>query len=227
MNLTSARVFVVDDNPSMRKALVRLFHSAGLEAEAFASAREFLARGLYDAPSCLVLDVRMPELTGPELQQELKEAGNAIPIIFVTGHGDVPMAARAMKVGAVDVLTKPINDAELLQAVGTAIKRDQDARVDREAIEALRHRAVRLTRREREVLSFVIAGLLNKQIAAELGTSQRTVKVHRGRVMNKMQAGSVAELVRAAERLGIAPATPKSRGVSVSPQSSSPDRADG
>jgi FixJ family two-component response regulator len=227
MNPTSSRVFVVDDNPSVRKAFIRLFRAAGLEAEAFPSAGEFLARGFCDTPSCLVLDVCMPELTGPDLQRELKEAGNEIPVVFVTGHGDVPMAAHAMKVGAVDVLTKPVNDEELLQVVSSAIERDQLARADREALEVLRRRALRLTRREREVLSLVIAGLLNKQIALRLGTSQRTVKVHRGRVMRKMEAASVADLVRAAERLGIAPANPGLRDASETLGSSSPIRAGG
>jgi FixJ family two-component response regulator len=207
MNETGTKVFVVDDDASVRKALVRLFHSAGLEAESFASAREFRARGSCDQPSCLVLDVRMPELTGPDLQRELKEAGDEIPVIFLTGHGDVPMTARAMKVGAVDVLTKPVNDDDLLKAVHIAVERDGAARAERQEVEALRRRLDQLTRREREVLSLVIAGLLNKQIAGELGTTQRTVKVHRGRVMRKMQVASVAELVRVAERLDIAPAS--------------------
>jgi FixJ family two-component response regulator len=203
-------VFVVDDDLSVRKALVRLLQSAGLEAEAFGSAYEFLARGPCDEPSCLVLDVRMPDLTGLDLQRELKEAGNRIPVIFLTGHGDVPMTARAMKVGAVDVLTKPVNDHDLLQAVRAAVERDRAARTERQAVDTLRRRLDQLTRREREVLSLVIAGRLNKQIAGELGTTQRTVKVHRGRVMRKMQAASVADLVWMAERLGMAPASPGS-----------------
>jgi FixJ family two-component response regulator len=207
MNQTEARVFVVDDEPSVRKALVRLFQSAGLDAEAFASAGEFLARGSCDQPSCLVLDVSMPEVTGPDLQRKLKEEGNEIPVIFLTAHGDVPITARAMKVGAMDVLTKPVNDDDLLQAVHMAVEQDGAARAERQEVEALRRRLDQLTRREREVLSLVIAGLLNKQIAGELGTTQRTVKVHRGRVMRKMQVASVAELVRVAERLDIAPAS--------------------
>jgi FixJ family two-component response regulator len=198
---------VVDDDASVRKALVRLLRSAGFEAESFASAREFLARGSCDQPSCLVLDVRMPEVTGPDLQRELTDAGNQIPVIFLTGHGDVPITARAMKDGAVDVLTKPGDAEDLLEAVRMAVERDEAARADRQAVDVLRARADQLTRREREVLSLVIAGLLNKQIAGELGTTQRTVKVHRGRVMRKMQVTSVADLVRVAERLEIKPRT--------------------
>jgi FixJ family two-component response regulator len=204
---SGARVFVVDDDASVRKALVRLLRSAGFEAESFASAREFLARGSCDEPSCLVLDVRMPEVTGPDLQRELTDAGNQIPVIFLTGHGDVPITARAMKDGAVDVLTKPGDAEDLLEAVRMAVERDEAARAERQAVDLLRARADQLTRREREVLSLVIAGLLNKQIAGELGTTQRTVKVHRGRVMRKMQVASVAELVRVAERLEIEPRT--------------------
>ncbi len=206
MNTTPGKVLVVDDDLSVRRALVRLFRSAGLEAEAFGSAGEFLAHGTDATPSCLVLDVRMPAMTGPDLQQQLKEVGNTIPVIFLTGHGDVPTTARAMKVGAVDVLTKPVNEDELLEAVHRAIALDQAARMEREAVTSLGQRLGRLTPREREVLAFVIAGRLNKQIAGELGMSQRTVKVHRGRVMRKMQANSVAELVRLTDRLGITPA---------------------
>ena len=213
MNPTGTKVFVVDDDASVRKALVRLFHSAGLEAEAFASAREFLARASCDQPSCLVLDVRMPEVNGPDLQRELKETGDEIPVIFLTGHGDVPITARVMKVGALDVLTKPVNDDDLLHAVCMAAERDGAARAERRAVDVLRRRLDRLTRREREVLPLVIAGLLNKQIAGELGTTQRTVKVHRGRVMRKMQVASVADLVRVAERLEIAPASPSAHAV--------------
>lgn len=210
MSPTGIKVFVVDDDASVRKALVRLFHSAGLDAEAFASARDFLARESCDQPSCLVLDVRMPEVTGPDLQRELKAVGDEIPVIFLTGHGDVLTTARVMKVGAMDVLTKPINDDELLDAVRLAAERDGAARAERREVEMLRGRLDQLTPREREVLSLVIAGLLNKQIAGELGTTQRTVKVHRGRVMRKMQVASVAELVRVAERLDIEPAIPSS-----------------
>jgi FixJ family two-component response regulator len=205
MSGSAARVFVVDDDLSVRKALVRLFQSAGLEAEAFASAGEFLVRGSSTQPSCLVLDVRMPQVTGPELQQELKVAGNDIPVIFLTGHVDVPTTARVMKFGAMDVLTKPVNDEDLLQAARRAVEHDRVARKERQEVASLRQRLDRLTRREREVLSLVIAGLLNKQIAGEIGTTQRTVKVHRGRVMRKMQVASVAELVRLAERLEVEP----------------------
>jgi RNA polymerase sigma factor (sigma-70 family) len=207
MSASAARVFVVDDDLSVRRALVRLFQSAGLEAEAFASAGEFLVRESCTQPSCLVLDVRMPQVTGPELQRELKAAGNNIPVIFLTGHVDVPTTARVMKGGAMDVLTKPVNDEDLLQAARGAVERDRVARVERQEVASLRQRLDQLTRREREVLSLVIAGLLNKQIAGQLGTTQRTVKVHRGRVMRKMQVASVAELVRVAGRLNVEPRT--------------------
>jgi FixJ family two-component response regulator len=225
MNSAGAKIFVVDDDASVRRALVRLLQSAGLEAEAFASAREFLAREPCDQPSCLVLDVRMPEVTGPDLQRELKAVGDEIPVVFLTGHGDVPMTARVMKVGAMDVLTKPVNDDDLLQAVRMAAERDGAARAERREVETLRRRLNQLTRREREVLSLVIAGLLNKQIAGELGTTQRTVKVHRGRVMRKMQVASVAELVRVAERLDLPPASPSSHavpGIRISGESPAP-----
>jgi FixJ family two-component response regulator len=206
MNEMEARVFTVDDDQSVRKALLRLFRSAGLEAEGFASASEFLAREPCDQPSCLVLDMSMPVLTGPELQQELKDARNEIPVIFLTGHGDVPTTVRAMRGGAVDVLTKPVSDDDLLRVVRAAVARDSAARADRQEVDTLRRRLQQLTPSERKVLSLVITGMLNKQIAWELGTTERTVKAHRGRVMRKMQVASVADLVRMAERLDVEPA---------------------
>jgi FixJ family two-component response regulator len=209
MNTTPGRVLVVDDDPSVRKSLVRLFRSVGWEAEAFGSADEFLARDSSDTSSCLVLDMRMPQVTGAELQQQLKQAGIQIPIVFLTGHGNVPLTAKAMKLGALDVLTKPVEAEDLLEAVRLALETDRTARAAQAEVDQLRRRLSRLTKREREVLQVVIAGLRNKQIAGELGTTERTVKVHRGRVMQKMEADSVADLVRAAERLGIAAYVPR------------------
>ncbi len=196
-------VFVIDDDPSVRKALERLMRSAGHRAETFGSAREFLQRQHHHGPACLVLDVRMPGLTGLDLQEALAAAGYTMPIIFVTGHGDVPTSVRAMKAGAVDFLTKPFDDQALLGAVRDALERDRAARRERAEVKAVRTRLEKLTPREREVLSLLVTGMLNKQIAYDLGITERTVKVHRGRVMEKMQAGSVAELVRLAERVGI------------------------
>ena len=196
-------VFVIDDDPSVRRALQRLMRSAGHRVEAFGSAREFLQRGHHNGPGCLVLDVRMPGLTGLDLQAALAAAGYTMPIIFITGHGDVPTSVRAMKAGAVDFLTKPFKDQELLNAVGNALARDRAARRDRTEVEAIHARLTKLTPREREVLCLVVTGMLNKEIAYDLGITERTVKVHRGRVMEKMRAGSLAELVRLAERVGI------------------------
>jgi FixJ family two-component response regulator len=198
-----ALVFVVDDDAPMRESLKNLLRSVGLQVEAFASAQEFLRSTRPDVPGCLVLDVRLPGLSGLDLQQRLAEGDMAMPIIFITGHGDIPMTVQAMKAGAVEFLPKPFRDQELLDAIQQALDRDRHAREQRAQREALRSRYRTLTSRERDVMGHVVAGLLNKQIAGELGTSEAAVKVHRQHVMAKMRAGSLAALVRMADRLGI------------------------
>jgi FixJ family two-component response regulator len=203
MTETDAMVFVIDDDAPMRESLKNLIRSVGLRAELFASAQEFLRSKRPDVPSCLVLDVRLPGLSGLDLQRRTSEAGLEIPIIFITGHGDIPMTVRAMKAGAVEFLTKPFRDQDLLDAIQQALERDRKARDQRAEIEELRSRFASLTAREREVMARVVAGLLNKQIGAELGTSETTVKIHRHQVMEKMGAMSLPELVRMADRLGI------------------------
>jgi FixJ family two-component response regulator len=200
---TDAMVFVVDDDAPMRESLKNLIRSVGLRAELFASAQEFLGAKRPDVPSCLVLDVRLPGLSGLDLQRRTTDAGMEIPVIFITGHGDIPMTVRAMKAGAVEFLTKPFRDQDLLDAIQLALERDRKARDQRAAVEELRSRFASLTPRERAVMTRVVAGLLNKQIGAELGTSETTVKIHRHHVMEKMGAGSLPELVRMADRLGI------------------------
>ena len=194
-------VFVVDDDASTRNALESLIGSAGLTVELFGSAQEFLARGRSEGPCCLVLDVRMPDLSGLELQNRLKELQREIPIIFMTGHGDVPMSVQAMKAGAMEFLMKPHINQNLLDAIQEALKRDQRARRERVLLQDLRSRYETLTPREREVMGRVVAGLLNKQIAGELGTSEIMIKVHRGKVMHKMRVESLADLVRIYEKL--------------------------
>jgi len=194
------------DDESVREALVSLIRSAGLSVETFASAPEFLNRQQIDEPSCLVLDVRLPGLSGLDLQQRLAEINVSTPIIFITGHGDIPMSVRAMKAGAVEFLTKPFRDEDLLNAIREAIQRDGFARRRQAEIAELHDRYESLTTREREVMDLVVSGLLNKQAAAQLGVSQVTIKVHRGQIMQKMRASSFADLVRMSERLGLSEA---------------------
>jgi FixJ family two-component response regulator len=196
-------VFVIDDDASMRKALTSLFRSVGLRADVFGSAPEFLQSKLPDIPSCLVLDIRLPGPSGLDFQNELTKANIHIPIIFVTGHGDIPMTVRAMKGGAVDFLTKPFRDQDMLDAVATAIERDRKRRKDEKVLSQLRSLLASLSPREQEVLALVASGLMNKQIAAEVGLAEITVKIHRGHIMKKMGARSLADLVRMAEMLGI------------------------
>jgi len=196
-------VFVVDDDASVRESLSSLIRSIDLNVETFPSAREFLQHKRPDVPACLVLDVRLPGLSGLDLQRELAAAKSSIPIIFMTGHGDVPMSVRAMKAGAVEFLTKPFRDQELLDAIHQAIERDRELLKQRSEAAMLNARYQALTPREREVMGLVVRGLLNKQIAGELGTSEITVKIQRGQAMKKMQAQSVPDLVRISEKLGI------------------------
>ncbi len=194
-------VFIVDDEAAMRRSLESLFRSVGLRVEVFASAQDFLRCTPPNLPGCLVLDVRLPGLSGLDLQRRMAEANLDIPIVFITAHGDIPMTVRAMKAGAVEFLTKPFRDQDLLDATHLGLERDREARAQRAASQELHNQYHSLTPREREVMAYVVAGLLNKQIAAELGMSETTVKIHRHRVMEKMGADSLAGLVRMADRL--------------------------
>ena len=211
MSAPTAMVFVVDDDASVRKSLTRVMTSAGYAVEAFESPREFLARAPYVGPRCLVLDVRMPGLSGLELQQTLARSEHRTPIVFITGHGDISMSVQAMKEGAVDFLTKPFDVESLLEAIERAVKKDVTSLGEERRTAEVLARVKLLTPRETEVFALVVTGMLNKQIAGDLGISEKTVKVHRARVMEKMQAGSVADLVRLADRAGVVtPAAPRS-----------------
>ncbi len=202
---SSPTVFIIDDDASVRKGLSRLLRSAGFAVEMFASAELFLEREHYEGIGCLVLDVRMPGISGIDLQDELSKADYSMPVVFITGHGTIPMGVQAVKKGAVDFLAKPFDDEELLQAVREAIVKDTQARAEHAAVLDIRGRLELLTPREYEILRYVITGMLNKQIAYALGISEKTVKVHRGRIMEKLSIDSVADLVRLAEKAGIKP----------------------
>jgi FixJ family two-component response regulator len=208
MNDLTATVFIVDDDPAVLKALARLMRSAGLKAAKFASPQEFLDCHDRNAPGCLVLDVAMPHLNGLEVQQALTAQGSELPIIFLTGHGDIPMSVQALKQGAVDFLTKPVHDSDLIKAIHYAIEKNRLARQARAKLTELQQRLMTLTPREREVLGHVVSGKKNRQIADDLGLAEKTIKVHRAHVMVKLNAQSLAELVKLAERLGVISSPP-------------------
>lgn len=209
--MTGGTVYVVDDDVSIREALSSLLRSAGLRVETFGSAREFRQASHVDAPACLVLDVHLPDGSGLDLPKELRDMDEPLPVIFITGHGTIPMSVRAMKAGAMEFLTKPFRDEDLLAAIDVALERDRAGRAGRAEKAEARRRLEKLTPREREVMALVVAGKMNKQIAAELGTAEQTVKQHRGRVMHKLEADSVAELVRIVERASGPVRKPESR----------------
>lgn len=213
MNDDPSWAFVVDDDDSVRRALERLLRTAGIQVKAFSSATEFLAFQRPEAPSCLVLDLQLPGLDGLQLQESLKAQQGVLPIVFISGHGDVPTSVRAMKAGAVDFLPKPFSDEELLTAVRQAIEADSRARTQTINSSAIRQRFETLSPREQQVLAYVVGGMLNKQIARRLGITEKTVKVHRGQAMRKMQCRSLAELVRYAEKLGIDGPPPAVQGI--------------
>jgi FixJ family two-component response regulator len=201
--MTPTTVFIVDDDPSVRDSLQFLLESVGLEVRSFPSARDFLDGADPEAPGCLLLDVRMPGMSGLDMQHELATAEIFLPIVFITGHGTVPMSVRAMKAGAVDFLQKPFDEQDLLNAVSQAIEQDRQARLERDELREIQRRIESLTPREYEVFTILVSGMLNKQVAYRLGTTERTIKAHRSRIMEKMEADSLADLVRHAERLGI------------------------
>ena len=206
MTDTDPIVFIVDDDNSVRKALTRLVKSVDLTVEAFASADDFLKREFYNGPACLVLDMRMPGLSGLDLQDELVAAGRTLPIIFISAHGNIPLSVRAMKAGAVDFIEKPFEDQTLLDAINQSLKMDRQTKLEQAELREIQRRVDSLTPREREVFALVVSGKLNKQIAFELGTTERTIKAHRSRVMKKMQAKSLADLIRLAEKVATYPA---------------------
>jgi FixJ family two-component response regulator len=204
--MSEQTIYIIDDDSSVRKGLTRLIKAAGLHAESYASAREFLDSGKLEKPGCIILDVQMPNMTGPELQEELNKTEYSMPIIFLSAHGDVPIATQTMKMGAVDFLTKPVDGNDLMEAIRISLKKDMVNREQRTMCSATQKLINTLTRREHEVLTYVITGILNKQVASEMAISEETVKIHRGRVMKKLGIVSVVELVRLCEKIGIVPA---------------------